>query len=1109
MHISGNLRWPAALLVACLGLSGPAYAQATHGTLLGTIVDQSGAALPGVTVTAIETRTNVSHNTTTNATGNYTLPNIPDGIYNIKAELQGFKTVVREAVRLTVNSSIRMDLAMQVGGLEETVTVTGETPLLQTDRTDTGRTLESIQVAAMPLAYNRNFQGMMVTIPGAAKPHREHSEFFNSQDSLASEVNGQSRLANNVQIEGIDDNQRTGLLTLLIPPAEAIDQVSVSTSNFDAEFGRAAGVVTSITLKGGTNTLKGSAFWFGNTDATNALPASTIFSKTRTKPPTSYNQAGFTLGGPITHNKLFFFGDYQYTRDMLGFVYLAVVPTEAFRKGDFSGAPTKVYDPATGDASGANRSQFSNNQIPADRISTVAKNILSHVPTPNLAGAALGQNNYQQNLQRSKITNGFDTKLTWAANPTNQVAWRLSFQRPVVTQLPPGEYGAWGGPCCPTAGAGFMGTGTNKTYSTAVNWTRTFSSAMLMEARGGVSYYHNVAVTTANGQNLADQVGIKGVNLGDDWTSGPTTITINNGFSNPMIGYVNSLPWDRYERTWQFATTFTRLFGNHAVKFGGDWRHNTDMLLQTQDNQGPRGGYTFNGAVTGSPSDTAANSGIANSFAAFLLDMPNAAGTAIARDIKVIDNPGQKHWAFFTFVQDKWQASRRMTIDLGLRWEYYDPFVGIAGKGSLSNYDPTTNSLLISGYGNNPLNLGVKKDLNNFGPRLGVSYRLGEKTVVRAGFGGSTTPFPDNRYAFNYPVKQNNSFSAPNSYSAAGSMAAGFPAIYTATIPDNGIIPANTAWLTSQSFKYVPTDLQEGNIYTYNVAFQHEIIWNITGEIAYVGAYSNDILNRFEVNAGMTPGLDRNGQPLYVKYGKTASVEMLAWKGKTRYHGVQMKVDRKFRNGWLVTNSFTIGNSKDYAADNGGPSTPANPELSWGQSNFDRKYNYVGTFVWSLPWFKEGGWEKWVLGNWQLSGLLSLMSGTPLDIQMTNANLRAPLNIQRPDLVGTWNVLDQYGPGLKWFDVTAFAAPAANTFGNMHRNMVQIRGPGFRNFDFSVVKQLPFAASRMGEFRVDIWNLTNHVNYSNPSTTFGTATFGQINSAYGERQMRFSFRFLF
>ena len=218
------------------------------------------------------------------------------------------------------------------------MTVSGETPLLQTDRTDTGRTLESIQVTAMPLSFNRNFQGMMATVPGASRPYKPHSEFFNSQDSLATEVNGQSRLSNNVLIEGLDNNQRTGLLTVLIPPAEAIDAVSVTTSNYDAEFGRAAGAVTSVTLKSGTNPLRGSAFWFGNTEKTNSLPASTYFSATRTKPPTTYNQFGFTIGGPIKKNRLFFFGDYQRTQDRLGTGYRVRradggVPQRRFQRG--------------------------------------------------------------------------------------------------------------------------------------------------------------------------------------------------------------------------------------------------------------------------------------------------------------------------------------------------------------------------------------------------------------------------------------------------------------------------------------------------------------------------------------------------------------------------------------------------------------------------------------------------------------------------------------------------------------------------------------------------------------------------------------------------------
>ena len=1090
-----------ATLVITASLPALARAQAISGTLLGTVKDQTGAALPGVTVVITEMRTSVVRDAVTNETGNYVFPNLVDGIYSVKAELPGFKTVVRDNVRVAVNTSMRIDITLEVGAMEETLTVTAESPLLQTDRTDTGRLIESIQVQAIPLGFNRNFKGLLATVPGATRPFRPHSEFFNPQDSLSTQVNGQSRLANNVQIEGVDNNHRTGLLTVLIPPAEAIDQVSVTTSNYDAEFGRAAGAVTSVTLKSGTNELRGSAFWFGNTEATNALPASTYFSPTRTKPDTSYNQVGFTIGGPFRKNRLFYFGDYQYTRDIRGDVFRGVVPTEAFRRGDFSGAPTIVYDPATGDAAGNGRTPFSGNQVPASRMSPIALNLLSKIPLPNLPGVALGQSNYQVNGTRDKLTHSFDTKISWMIGQSDSLSWRWSYQRPEVIQLTADGYGDWGGP----AWSAFAATGTNMTYSTAVNWTRTFSNSLVMETRGGVSYYHNEALHQAYGQDLAKQAGISGVNL-DDWTSGPTSITIQNGFSNPALGYVNSLPWNRYERTWEFASTLTKLWGNHTVKFGGNWRHNTDMLLQTQDNQGPRGGYTFSGAMTGSPADSAANSGIANSFAAFLLDRPSG----IARDLKVIDEPGTKHWTIAAFVHDKWQVSQAMTLDLGLRWEYYNPFVGIEGQGSLSNYDPVTNVLRVSGYGTTPDDLGVKKDLNNWGPRLGASYRLNDKTVIRSGYGASTTPFPDNRYAFNFPVKQNNSFTGPNTFSPAGSIAAGFPAPIVAPIPSDGVIPANTPLLLSQSFWHVPENIQQGTIHTWNVAFQREFRWGLTGEIAYVGNRSDDVLNRFNLNAGMTPGLDRAGQPLFVLFGKTASVENLAWEGKTRYHALQLKLDRRFQNGWLLTNSYTFGKSKDYHSENGGPGTPADPERSWGYSDFNRLHTYVSTFVWALPWFKDDTRAmKWILGNWQVSGLFTMMTGTPLDITTSAATLRAPGNTQRPDQTGAVEVYNKYGPGQLYFDTSKFTAPPANTFGNMTRNMGELRGPGFVNMDFSLVKQFGIGGSRMAEFRVDIWNLTNKIHFNNPNTSFGSTTFGQVTSGYGERQMRFSARFLF
>jgi hypothetical protein len=359
--------------------AGSLDAQAVRGTLLGNIVDQAGLALPGATVTATDVGTNIATTAVTNESGYYIFSTLRDGTYRVQAELSGFRKTVREGVEVKVNTTVRVDLRLEVGALEESITVVGESPVLQTDRADTGRTIEAIHLQEVPLGFNRNFQGMLITVPGASRPFRPHSEFFNAQDSLSTVVNGQSRLANNVQLEGVDDNHKTGLLTVLIPSAEAIETVSVSTSNYDAEFGRAGGAITNVQLKSGTNDLKGSVFAFGNTEATNS---SGYFS--HLNPDTTYLQAGFTLGGPIRRDRVFFFGDYQHTLDHAGRTQRATIPTMAFRRGDFSAAPTIIYDPATGNPDGTGRQPFPGNVIPANRISPIAQAILANLPEPNL-----------------------------------------------------------------------------------------------------------------------------------------------------------------------------------------------------------------------------------------------------------------------------------------------------------------------------------------------------------------------------------------------------------------------------------------------------------------------------------------------------------------------------------------------------------------------------------------------------------------------------------------------------------------------------------------------------------------------------------------------------
>ena len=364
-----------AMLVGMLAIPSTASAQAVTGTLLGNVTDSSGAAVPGATVTATETQTNSSRTAVTNEAGNYIFSSLRNGTYSVEAELQGFRKVIRQNVRVDVNTTMRVDLTLELGQVTEAVTVAAETPLLQTDRTDTGRLLESKVVTEIPLGFNRNFQGLLVTVPGATRPFRPHSQFFNSQDSLSTEINGQPRMANNTLIEGLDNNQKTGLLSVIIPAADALETVSVSTSNYDAEFGRSGGAITNVTLKSGTNDFKGSGFFFGNTESTNASDYATgaAAALPHLKAPTKFAQGGFTLGGPIVRNKLFFFGDYQRTIDNLGYIVRAIVPTMAMRNGDFSAVANGIYDPLTGTSNGAGRTAFANNQIPQNRISPIAR----------------------------------------------------------------------------------------------------------------------------------------------------------------------------------------------------------------------------------------------------------------------------------------------------------------------------------------------------------------------------------------------------------------------------------------------------------------------------------------------------------------------------------------------------------------------------------------------------------------------------------------------------------------------------------------------------------------------------------------------------------------
>src|SRR6185437_6925875 len=770
-----HLRWMFFLTALSLAPAGALFAQAVNATLLGTVTDASGASIPNATITITETNTGVSRTAKTNESGNYTVPDLPPGEYSVTVESTGFKKETRPQVDLIVNTSRRVDVQMQPGNITESIEVTAAPPPLQTDRADTGAKIETVQTANLPIGTNRNFQNLLNLVPGTTRASFQHSQFFNDASSLQTEVNGQMRMGNNYQVEGIDDNERTGLLQIYVPPIEAIQTVDVSTSNFEAELGRASGAVTNVILKSGTNEIHGAAYEFlRNSD----LNARSFFDPSVGH--LAYNYYGANVGGPIKKNKLFYFADILRVTDHEANTNLLTIPTPTQISGNLSASTTPIYDPSTGNPDGTGRTPFAGNIIPSDRINPVSAKLMALLPAPNEASTS-GTNNYFALLPFTKDTTSLDGKVDYNLTDKDRISGRFSFARPVVFQAP--VFGkVAGGP----AQGSFEGTGIQRTYSSGLNYDRVFTSTLIAEFRVGVAHYHNQATNADYGTNSSSAIGIPGVNIGPFY-SGMVGINLNTFYSDNIIGYSASLPWIRAEANIDIANTWTKVWGNHTIKWGGDIRRVRDDLLQDQTFS-PRGVYTFDAGQTslkGGPSTS-----YYNNFASFLLDLPSQAG----RDLGTYF-PAYRAWQIFTFVQDKWIVTPKLTLDLGVRWELYPPGVP-QFPGGFSNYNFVDNTLVIAGVGGNPSNLGMANHYNYFAPRFGAAYRLNDKTVIRTGFGISYTPFPDNSYAYNYPIRANNAFNpAVTTYGPAvlpdGSVATfqqGFPAPINVPIPSNGII---------------------------------------------------------------------------------------------------------------------------------------------------------------------------------------------------------------------------------------------------------------------------------------------------------------------------------
>jgi hypothetical protein len=1096
-------------LIVCLGaLAAPAAAQILYGSIVGVVKDAQGGIVPGATVTIVNRSTNLTREAVTDAQGAYNFVNVLPGPYDVKVALTGFREGVRSNVPVTIGQIARVDMTLEVGALTESVTVQSAAELLQTDKADVSTELKSTEITSMPLNRFRNYQALMNLVPGTTPMAFGNAETDTPARSLATNVNGQANTNNSTRTDGATNmNIWLPNHNMYISPAETIDTVNISTSSFDAEQGMAGGAAVTLITKSGTNQFKGSAFEFYNSDKLNATPYS--FTATPlSKLPVTANTFGGTVGGPIRRNKLFFFGSYEgYKRTQSLFTEFNV-PDAALRTGDFSNARNTngslqlIYDPTTGAANGSGRQAFANNQIPASRLNPIALKILQLFPLPNQPGIGAGglTRNYRREETRHVDRDNYDFKLNWNRTSAQQIWGKYSQMNAVVDDLT-----NYLGPDPNAEGDG----GFTKVYQFTVGQTWTLTPTLLMDQTFGFSRQdQQVYGPDFNAGNFGlDVLGIPGTNdqgIGDQRYAGYPEF--ETGFSD--VG--NRDGWNpifRDERTYSVATNITKLAGRHDIR--GGYFLNYLYLDHWQPETGnPRGRFNFGGNATGLRGGQTTN--FYNQWASFMLGLVGNVNKSVQNELMT-----SREWQHALYLRDRWTIGPRLTLDLGLRWEYYPIMKRADGRG-LDRLDLSNLDVIVAGRGGNPQSNGMKAGLDNFAPRVGAIFRLNEDTVFRSGYGVTYNAQAWARAVRgdnDYPVTIASTFVNPEQFAWYGTLQQGIPRIEGPDV-SSGRVP-----LDRSAAEYTPEidNIDRGYVQTWNVAFERRLPFDVSVDVAYVGAKGTGGYAALDINAPQTLGVGNGGRP-YASFGRFIAINSWGQRLRTRYNSLQVALNKPFTHGLLFKGAYTLSKAMN-ESDNDGRATlsyntPSELWRNWAPAGFDRRHNFQLGFAYQLPWHNDGaGYSSIgsaIVSDWQVNGVLAIFSGTPFTVSASGTQLNTPANSQTADFVGTWSVPGKIGSEGDWFDTSAFAQPTGIRFGDTGRN--QFYGPGGWNLDFSVFRVFPIGGTKRLEFRAEMANVTNNEIFGNPNGSLTSGTFGQItgiNGNYPERMGRLALRFSF
>ncbi|HKX28680.1 MAG TPA: TonB-dependent receptor [Blastocatellia bacterium] len=1045
----------------------PAPGQIHRGLIRGRMTDPHGAVITGVTVKATRRGTAESRTTASNASGEYVLPMLPPGAYRLYFEKAGFQTYYLH-LTLSVNQERRLDISMDVAGLQESPIEVVHSDLTRKDSATIGYVIENRQIAGLPLD-GRNFLELSLLVPGAvpAAPGSAGSV----RGDFAFSVNGTREDSNNFMLDGVYNVDPKLNTTAVRPPVDAVQEFEIITNSYDASFGRNGGSQVSAITRSGTNNFHGTAYEFFRNAALDArnyfVPAD------QPDPKYQRNQFGFSLGGPIVKDRTFFFADYEGRRDREGRTLTTNVPTLAERNGDFSQSllPAPI-DPFT-------QQPFPNAQIPVQFLpSQIGVRIAALYPLPNRA--VPGQNYVSSPTQRDD-NHHFDLRLNHALTGRTSLTARYSFaDRDLSEPFTGASYAQ-----VPGYGDRVARRGQNAMLSA----TRILSPALINESRFAFNRVATAINHETQGSTINRRLGLPDVvnnqrDLGMTFVSVIGFSPLGDEFNNPQDGVTN---------TYQLLDTATYTRGTHLLKFGFEFRANQQNAFRDVQ---ARGALNFTGAFTRNP------------LADLLLGLITFSSSA-----RIDNYQHLRTRSYNAFANDSWRVTPRLTLNAGLRYEYNTPAVDADDRVAL--FDPATNSLGLVGQGGLPRS-GYNPDRNNLAPRVGLAWTLDRaaNTVLRASYGifyDQSALAPGEALYFNPPFYELN-FNFPTAQSIL-TLQNPFPNTFSALLP--------------RSVLAIQRDLQTAYFQHWNLGVQRQLGRSRLVEIAYVGSKGAKLPAGRDINQPRPSTQMPNLRPR----PQFSDITLLESRANSNYHSLQLTYQQRLSGGLSVLGSYTYSKSIDDASgffsSAGDPNFPQdsnNPGAERGRSNFDLRHRVSASYSYDLPfgkdrrWLSKGGVLAAVLGNWESFGIVTLQSGRPFTVALQStldnsntgfSNLGFNSN-DRPNLVGNPK-LSNPTPD-RWFKTEAFTVPAFGSFGNAGRNI--LNGPGYANVNFSLLKNIPLTERTKLQFRAETFNLFNRPNFDLPDNflvpaNLGPSNLGRIRSAQSPRHIQFGLKLLF